>query len=313
MGKRLKQIFIAFVLVIFSTGFAYSQNLKTPPLKHFEVVRGDDSKISAYISVPARRKSGVVLFLQGSICNSERENSLRLIDDWRNKYAVLYIEKPGVEWGQESCPDYYLKHNTIDQRLWDIQTVIAQIRKEKWFNGNIYVIGASEGGLMAGLTGASVPEVKKIAILSYGGGMTMSEMWGKLTYEGVIKDTGSKEEAQKESDSVKTAFGEARVNPSFGKTFSGNTNTYAWWHSIIDIRLVNYLINIDVPIYLYHGDKDQFDDIESARKTHDVFMDNGKSNLEYHELKGLDHGFNEENGKSHLEQVYLEAIRKLLN
>lgn len=313
VARRLILLVCVFLLPLSISSLAFAQKVKLPPLQHMEITRSDDSKISAYISVPNKKKTGVILFLQGSICASEREGTLRLFDGWRNKYAVLYIEKPGVEWGQDKCPDYYLKHNTIDQRMWDIMAVISHIRKEKWFNGNIYVIGASEGGLMAGLTAANVPEVRRVAILSYGGGLTMSEMWGELAYKGVLKETGSEQEALREKEAAKIAFEEAHINPSFIKTYSGDTNTYAWWRSELDIRLVNNLKNLDIPIYLYHGELDQFDSIESVRKTRDIFNQLGKNNLEYRELKGLDHGFNDKDGNSHLEKIFMEAIGELLN
>lgn len=202
-------------------------NRAIPLVRPYPVARLDDSTIDASLSVPLGRKSPLVLILQGSGCVSERDVLAGLLEPWRTQYAFLYIEKPGLSSSSNHCTPEFLAQNTIDQRMWDILRIVQRLRFEPWWNHELYVIGVSEGGLMAGLTASNVPETRRVAILSYGGGLTMGEWWPELAAAGIKKETGSDAAAAAErADTIKT-FDRARVTPSYSEVYSGDGNTLA--------------------------------------------------------------------------------------
>ena len=81
---------------------------------------------------------------------------------------------------------------------------------------------------------------------------------------------------------------------------------------IIDLRLENCLIELEIPIYLAQGSLDVMAPPISAQRLHESFMKEGKTNLLYKEYKGYDHGFKDEEGNSYLVQVIMEGIEWLL-
>lgn len=284
-----------------------------PSLKAYPVLRLDGSVIDASLSVPASRKSATVLVLQGSNCVSERDSLSSLVEPWRNRYAFLYIEKPGLSSTSDRCSAEYLAQNTIDQRMWDILRVVQKLRSEPWWNHKLYVIGGSEGGLMAGLTAANIPETRRVAILSFGGGLTMGEWWPKIAAAGVKKETGSEAAAAAEQADAVETFQRARMSPSHAEIYDGDGNTLAWWASIIDIRLQNTLLDLSIPILIVHGEADEFAPIEGARLVADAFQKQGKRNLAFRELPKLNHSFADANGHSFLEGTYTSSLEWLLD
>ena len=284
-----------------------------PSLNAFPVLRLDGSVINASLSVPVGQKSAVVLVLQGSTCVSERDSLSSLLEPWRNRYAFLYIEKPGLTSTSDRCSPEYLARNTIDQRMWDILRVVQKLRSEPWWNRKLYVIGASEGGLMAGLTAANIPETRRVAILSFGGGLTMGEWWPKIAAAGIKKETGSEAAAAAEQAEAVETFRRARVSPSHTEIYDGDGNTLAWWASIIDIRLQNALLDLSIPILIVHGEADEFVPIQGARLVADAFQRQGKRNLTFRELPNLNHSFADANGRSFLESTYTSSLEWLLD
>ncbi len=271
---------------------------RVPEMQSIRVTRLDGTEIQVGVSYPSLERFPVLLFIQGSGCASERASFAALTQEKRRNVALLYIEKSGIKDHQGTCPQNFLHHNTIDSRIMDVLRVIQVLRNDPRWNRELYVIGLSEGGLLAGLTAAFVPEVKRVAILSFGGGLTMGEWWPNLTYKARLIETGSVEQAEVERKETLRKFASARLNPSFEETFYGAANTSAWWASIIDIRLQHALLDVSVPIAIYHGELDEFAPVEGARKLEQAFRDAGKTNLHYFELAGLNHGFTDSDGKS---------------
>jgi len=91
------------------------------------------------------------------------------------------IEKQGVQYGDkgDSLSAVYKESNTVYNRLYDYLRVLQHLKKNAdWWNGDVYVFGGSEGGLLAGSMLASYyPNVKGLAIICYGGGLKFGEAW----------------------------------------------------------------------------------------------------------------------------------------
>jgi dienelactone hydrolase len=274
--------------------------------------RGNQTFVEAFVQRPPDKRVGVVVMLQGSVCASEQESFKALVEPWEQKYALLYVAKPGSSLTVEACNESYLSTNTIGQRVADLQIVIQHLRSQRWWNRKLYLIGGSEGGLIAGLAATQIRETQRIAILSYGGGMTMSEMWPEAAYNGVLGESGSVALAQQERLDAIEGFKKARANPQSVEVFNGDSNTLKWWASILDVRLSDTLINFRGPILLIHGSEDQFAAVAGARSMAQTFAAACKKNLTYKEFAGYNHGFVDKEGKKHDEEVFDQALTWLL-
>jgi dipeptidyl aminopeptidase/acylaminoacyl peptidase len=91
----------------------------------------------------------------------------------------------------------------------------------------------------------------------------------------------------------------AKNNPTNKKTYECEDNTFMWWASIIDLRLVNTLADLNIPILIVHGTEDIMMPVASARKLKEAFAQNGKTNLVYKEYQDYDHGYNDKKCESH--------------
>lgn len=313
--SKLKSIFLALGMLLAMTVLAQESNEKSPV--YLQVKRLNDSYIDVYHNKPpGDLKLPVLLFCQGSGYDSNTEGFLYLLDQFSQKAVGLAIEKQGVQLGDKGdvLSDQYKQHNAVYNRLYDYLRVLQHLRTNaEWWNGEVYVVGGSEGGLLAGLIASFYPNVKAVAILSFGGGLTFGEAW-PMAAGAQKKLEGTKdEEVQKEILAVKDTLIYVKSNPTPLKSFSGADNTYAWWASIIDLRLENSLLDLDIPIFLGQGGEDIMAPVLSARKLNESFSNAGKTNLFYKEYEGYDHSFTDTNQQSHLVEVFMEAIGWILD
>ena len=113
-------------------------------------------------------------------------------------------------------------------------------------------------------------------------------------------------------DVVRDSMDVLRKEPIFSKSYSGGDNTYAWWSSIIDLRLENCLLGLDIPIHLVQGSADIMAPPISAQKLNESFIKAQKENLMYKEYEGYDHAFFDTQGNSHLVEVVTHSIEWIL-
>lgn len=279
-----------------------------PVVEHLRLQRMDDSFIDAHLERPSGAgRAPVLLMMQGSGCDSLTDPFLALTQPLADRMARLVVEKVGVSRGDDgkSCSADYLAHNTIDLRLTDYLQVIAHLRASApWWDGDLYVLGASEGGLMAGMVAAFVPETRRVAILSYGGARTM----GEVRPAAVVKESRESPSARPISDAdLQAVYRSIRADEEGGKSFDGETNTYRWWASILDVRLSRLLRDLRIPVLIAHGELDDMMPVESAREMHRQLQHDGRD-VVYCEYRGLDHGFSDTSGNSHLVDVFMSAV-----
>jgi len=295
---------------------AFSQDSDESKTEHLKVKRLNDSYIDVFYNKPyGKDKMPILLFCQGSGYDSNTEGFLDLLSQYNNKVVGLAIEKQGVKYGDRGdvMSDEYKWNNTIHNRVYDYLRVFQYLRTNvSWWNGELYIVGGSEGGLIAGLIASFYPNVRSVAILSFGGGLTFGEAWPIAVGSQKEFESANNEEINKEILATKDTLINVRNNPTLLKSYSGEGNTYAWWASIIDIRLANSLLDLEIPIFLGQGSEDLMAPVLSARKLNESFIDAGKTNLFYREYVGYDHSFTDANQQSHLVEVFMDAISWIL-
>ena len=80
----------------------------------------------------------------------------------------------------------------------------------------------------------------------------------------------------------------------------------------MDLRLSNSLVDLDVPIFVGQGTEDIMAPPISAKKLQQVFQQAGKTNLYLKEYAGYDYSFTDQEHKSHLVEVCVDAISWIL-
>ena len=313
-GRKVKKITVSLLLLLrlSAPALAATSEPASTVDEHVSVNRLIDKPIDAYLKRPAlAAKVPLIILMQGSGCDSLVDPFLKLTEGLGGQFARLVVEKIGVQRGDDGrhCSADYLRYNTVDLRVTDYLQVLARLRATAdWWNGDLYIIGASEGGLTAGIVAAFAPETRRVAILSYGGGVTMGEARPGAIYAEEIRSGKTPAQAEGAKAAAVRKYDEMRANPRSDEVFDGETNTHKWWASIIDLRLANLLPDVKVPIYLAQGENDQEMPIASSRQMADILKNKGRGNFVYCEYSGLSHEFKTEDGKSRLVGVFLDAI-----
>ncbi|VAW96165.1 hypothetical protein MNBD_GAMMA22-871 [hydrothermal vent metagenome] len=261
------------------------------PEKNSITRANSDLTINFQLQKTAAKSGSILLFVQDSKCKSSSEQFFKLTESLSN-IAKLYVDKIGESDAVKAhathakCSDNFISNSSIDQRLADYQQVIKHLRNTAtWWDKKLYLIGESEGGLIAGLIAANTSETTKLAIISFGGGMTMSESWIKSLTKSML----AKGSSVADIDALKvraTEFFKNKIAESTSNKEIASNVTYKWWASVVDVRLSDSLSKADFPIYIAHGTDDIKIPVESAQKISDLFTTLGKENLTYNEYTG---------------------------
>jgi dienelactone hydrolase len=307
---RLKMFALLLLLVPF-VALAQTQS-QTSLEEHLTISRLNDRLIDIYVQRSATsQRVPIILMMQGSGCDSLVDPFFQISQGYAAQYARVVVEKIGVHRGDDGkhCSAEYLRYNTVELRISDYLQTMAHFRTAaQWWNGQLYIIGMSEGGLTAGMVAAFAPETKRVAILSYGGGLTMAEARPDAIAAETLKDKKTPAQADAESANAVRTYDEIRKDPTWTKTFDGDTNTYAWWASVLDLRLNNLLPDVTALIYLAQGTADEEMPVRSSRLAAEHLHSLGRTNYLYCEYDGLSHEYSTANGQSKLTEVFLDAL-----
>lgn len=285
------------------------------------IKRADDSDIKAYVQRDASvSRQGILLVLQGSQCMDVSPGGAdHLGFDPPDALARLDIQKYGIDEqvngnDGKSCPPTYLANNTIHQRVSDVLAVVSTLRsKASWWNGQIFLMGTSEGATVAAMVGPLMPETQGIVLINGSIGRPFREGWADAMAASVIKAGASESDVQAVRNEAEATWTRARLEPRSDVEVFGVGNTLKWWASIIDLRPSNHLLMSDAPILLMQSENDEMTPTSSARSVVDQFKALGKTNLTYVELPGLNHGLRKADGTPGWEPVMQNVYRWLEN
>jgi pimeloyl-ACP methyl ester carboxylesterase len=278
---------------LFATAFASTPNIE----QTLTVARVDGSPLQLYVTLPkGAGKVPLVLLVDGSGCVSSkrddfRANSLAIGGRVGRPVATLAVEKPGVEtgatWGSK-CSETFLRYYSIDQRVLDHLRAIQHLRKHAdWWNGEIYLYGWSDGGMIAAHVAAYTPEVKRVVLGGTGGGIPMTAQFED--YFMCAPDRTKDRDAC--IANLRKQFQEIRDNPAPLKTWSGDDNSYRTWATRLDAVEYNIIKDLKIPVLIAHGALDRDGTpVESARELMRLLKADGQTHVEYWEIPSMGHG-----------------------
>jgi pimeloyl-ACP methyl ester carboxylesterase len=239
-------------------------------------------------------RQGILLLAQGSgrlaaTENPNIANAKRLLP----QFAVVTVEKYGVDPHTRpgdpfnGCSDAYYAHHTVSQRVADYQRVLAELKAQPWWNGQLVLFGGSEGGAAVALLAPTVA-ADAVVIFSSAPGHSFAEEF-KMSVPPEVAQQASAE------------FEKIKADPMSSKVWGGNS--YRWWADILRQDLASRLLATNSPILLVQGERDSHAPVAVARQIRDEFERSGHGKLTYWEFPGYDHGMLDAEGVSHLDEV----------
>jgi len=252
----------------------------------------------------ASAKQGVLLLSQGSGCGPAATNPN--LPRWRALapgFVSVTVEKYGVSAsdpalanagvGQmDACPEAHVKGHRLYRRAQDFADVVAELRKEPWWSGELVIMGGSEGGAVMAVLAPMLPDVDAVVIMSTGLGLPLSQM--------ILEEMPPPARAQ-----VEPMFAAIRSNPDAAPVFSGLSAHY--YAEFFDKVLAEDMLKASAPILLIQGETDKSAPVSAGRATRDIFAKFGRDNLTYREYDGWDHYMTDRAGVNHIDEVIAES------
>ncbi|HEX9932125.1 MAG TPA: prolyl oligopeptidase family serine peptidase [Allosphingosinicella sp.] len=264
------------------------------------VARVGGSRIVYHLSrrSPGRRQPILAVF-HGSGCEPVAQNPRipSIGPLLAPRHAMLTIEKYGVPAPAdaqtvEDCSADYWRRNTLGQRVLDALQVIAALRRERWWDGNIVLFGGSEGGAVAAMLAPLVPETGAVIVYSSGIGVPVGELVRMAIPPHVAAE-------------AERVYAEARARPVGDLRWGGAS--YAWWADAADVLPARSLLQTPAPVLLIHGTRDESAPVATARATRDLLARSRRTDFTYREYEGYSHFMVDAGGVDRRPQVLAEA------
>ncbi len=225
----------------------------------------------------------LIIYIHGSTCESVLSKMDFLAGPLLFGASVVVLERRGIDENRKAdeatCNEFSGKETRVEDHLRIIREYSAKLPKET----PVILIGGSEGADVAATVAAREPRVTELVLIGGGGAWTQAEEFQHfLTAKGSLLGLSKKEELDKIFDDIK-------ANPDSLKMWAGHS--YRRWSSYLWDRPSDYLVKLDIPIFVAQGDKDDSVPVGSARALSKLFSDLGKTNLTYKEYKNANHSF----------------------
>ncbi len=310
----MKVFFTCLSIFIFSISVA--QKKDTPNINDAlevfdfiqeQIIENNDT-ITYFLKSYKEKPTNLVVFIQGTDPNpifsySINKNEITYYrwfgDDHKNldsKYTYAIIPKPGMEGlykdGEIKVPKSYYKNNYLDYRMKQIDLSINHII-ENHLNKTekIIVYGHSEGAVIGAALAA---KNKKITHLGFWSGNVLNNFYEFSLFnrikalEGKISD----KEAHQNIVGILEWYKEILKNPNSTEIDHFGFTNKRWTN--YEKAPIDYLTQIDIPIYALFATEDESTPIETAYLLPIKFIEKRKENLTFEVCIGCNHSYHEE-------------------
>jgi pimeloyl-ACP methyl ester carboxylesterase len=233
-----------------------------------------DRTITFYLSSPLEgqeiKRLPLALLIQGSGCQSlwrkrgeqitgGQQNLLRAAA--KGRVRVLVVEKPGVKFldeakrpgSAEGASEEFLNEHTLPR--WAEANRAAM--RAAWTlpgvdSSKTLVVGHSEGGIVAALLAAEMPEVTHVASLA-GGGPT--QLYSLAESRGLARADDKPGDANKRIESMYREWAEVQKDPD-SRTKFWLGHPHRRWSSFLKTSVAAELLRSKAKVFLAQGDRD---------------------------------------------------------
>lgn len=300
-------LLLSLALASCSTGFAYTgyavDALFAPP-ERIDLPLADGRPGYAYAirTHPELPSRGTIVFFTGSGCASLRYYLRDYFASFPLPYRIVAPVKEGLSpssAGLFGCPEAFDDVNVYPRWRADGVALIRRLIADG-IDGDLVVMGASEGGTLAADMAATFGEATHLAMLA-SGGLPQREELRILTRRRSGADGAAWLEEQ---------YALVAADPDNPRK-QAIGQTYRYWTSVLDIDPLSFLLPLDIPVFVAVGESDMMVPIESARRVSSAYAEAGKTNATVVTVPNASHVFVDDRGRSHRAEVFA-ALAKWL-
>ncbi|MGB5653058.1 MAG: alpha/beta hydrolase [Robiginitalea sp.] len=328
---RIKQI-ILIVLILTSNWALFGQlSNELKQYKHHSIISENDTvNYHTYSKTGIDSINTLFLYLQGSSAKplyqvKEENGGLSIgttvpfdFATFPEKYLFVVISRKGLPFSNEldkpyAIPQSYFENQTLEYRANQADLVIKDLlNKHSSLFDKIIVLGHSEGSDVVAKLGTINKEVTHFGYWS-GGGNTQFIDFITFIRKDVDKNNLTEEQAKVKIDSLFNDLKDIMANPdATDKFWEGDDNSYKRWSHFSEPPVDN-LLQIEKPIYVAIGTKDQAVALESAYLIPIEFIRHRKTNLTFKVYPDLDHGFARELENGEFKDYWNEVFEDFLD
>ena len=237
----------------------------------------------------------VIVLISGSGCNDFGARFGKFFESYPKSLDLYFLEKPHIDKGASgepgTCSDAYKRADNLGRRVSDtLEFIDTHERLKSRPAGSLALLGFSEGGKVAPIVAARSKKVGWLAVAGAGG---MRQGQGFL----VFADRGVAPYAQFSRPRLEAEFAAIAKEPNaLDKEFFGHS--YAYWSSHLFQDPLPFYAQLDIPIVVAMGEKDESEPIEAGRLLKDYFAQRPDKKFQFIEYKNANHGL-QEGGKLH--------------
>lgn len=258
--------------------------------------REDQSEITYYLKKSPDAKNLAVI-LQGSDCNSIYNNRFVLDNfaDLLSKTDTLLVEKygithqlPYVKDERKDCPKEYLNNDSMAQRVQDYVQVLDKLKDHYQ---NIYLIGGSEGAVVAALLSEKLDYIDATIAMNGGGQYFLDDIYYFI----------EKSVPAEYHEEAKASFKE-----SLQAVLDGKSEDYLsehgkqWWQSVTQIDFQQTLENSQNQILVIQTLNDDNVNWQGAIDMSKCIQ---SKKIKFHFIDGQNHYFENEQGERSTEDL----------
>lgn len=285
---------------------ALIETVPNQPYQKYELKKGRDT-VTYYLSVTSQKeKLPLLVYIQGSSINShfaQKNNKIvptsghdAFEEVTRNKYRILIIEKPGVNYLQKGASSSFDQKFSLENWSKNIVTAIDNVMKnEKIDPEKVMLVGHSEGGVVAARVAKLLRnKVSHVTIMAGEGPSQLYSLY-KFAEEGIFFNT-KEHNMPTVAERINYVYGkwnDILADPtSTEKKFWGFT--YLRWSSLAGTSVIEELSDFHGRILLLQGTADKSVYPESAVIAYNSLRSKGRK-VELLQINNADHSFNIKN------------------
>ncbi|WP_417434549.1 alpha/beta hydrolase [Idiomarina abyssalis] len=260
-----------------------------------------ESKITYHLGSREKPTNNLLLILQGSDCRSALSiNSIKsAFPKVRQDADVLIIEKWGLSPDINACPQAYIDNDSPSQRVSDAKQVLNHLKEKKRYQ-SVYVLGGSEGAVIAVMLRKALPGITATIAFNGGGNSFQNDIEHNIEASTPPEVTGAVlEEFRGFADKIRESDKAFAVDSS--------QHGYKWWKEMLTLKQTQVIESGETPLLIIQSGQDNSVDPE---QTHAMVESLGVSeNVDYQFFEQLDHALRSDSSND-INDSALTAMRE---
>lgn len=260
-----------------------------------------EPKITYHLGSGEKPANNLLLILQGSDCRSALTiNSIKSVyPKVRQDADVLLIEKWELSPDINACPQAYIDNDSPSQRVSDAKQVLNHLKEKKRYQ-SVYVLGGSEGAVIAVMLRKVLPSITATIAFNGGGNSFQNDIEHNIEASTPPEVTGAVlEEFRGFADKIRESDKAFAVDSS--------QHGYKWWKEMLTLEQTKVIESGKTPLLIIQSGQDNSVDPEQTHAMVESLDASG--NVDYQFFEQLDHGLRHDSSND-INNSALTAMRE---